>query len=565
MLNFAGTGVSAECPPPMMSRPLLFVATCILLLGGHVRAQEPVSPAPPENAAPAPAPSVAVTTPAVPAPVEKAEHVVVMVWDGMRPDFVTEQFTPNLYRLAHAGVTFAHHHPTYPSSTEVNGAALATGDYPSRSGLIANHEFRPAINPKKPISTEKLKAVRQGDEVSSGKYLTAPTVAELVQAAGFRTAVAGTKPVALLLDRAEERSSEAARASVDLFEGDATPAAALAPVLQAVGAFPPVITFPNTAQDAWTTRALTEFLWKDSVPKYSVLWCSDPDYSQHDTAPGSEKVLGALKSDDDNLQRVLDALEAKGVRGKTDVFVVSDHGFSTISETVDVAALLTQAGFNAGREFHAPPKPGDILVASLGGSVACYVTGHDAGVTRRLVDFFQGSAFAGVIFTRETLDDAFTLAQAHIDTAAAPDVMVALRWTEEKNAFGAAGMVFSDLGRKAGQGTHASLSAFDMHNTLIAAGPDFRPGMIDELPSGNADLAPTILSILGIAPPQPLDGRVLSEAMTASADASVPKMESIRLEVAHETEHSTWRQFLQISKVGGETYLSEGNGGSVAK
>jgi hypothetical protein len=33
----------------------------------------------------------------------KAEHVVVLVWDGMRPDFITPQFAPNLYSLATNG------------------------------------------------------------------------------------------------------------------------------------------------------------------------------------------------------------------------------------------------------------------------------------------------------------------------------------------------------------------------------------------------------------------------------------------------------------------------------
>ncbi len=60
---------------------------------------------------------------ASPAP---TEHVIVMVWDGLRPDSVTEQDTPTLFRLSKEGSFFAHHHPVYLSSTEVNGTALAT-------------------------------------------------------------------------------------------------------------------------------------------------------------------------------------------------------------------------------------------------------------------------------------------------------------------------------------------------------------------------------------------------------------------------------------------------------
>ena len=32
--------------------------------------------------------------------------VVLMVWDGLRPDFVTQRDTPNLFRLAREGVRF---------------------------------------------------------------------------------------------------------------------------------------------------------------------------------------------------------------------------------------------------------------------------------------------------------------------------------------------------------------------------------------------------------------------------------------------------------------------------
>ena len=77
-------------------------------------------------------------------------------------------------------------------------------------------------------------------------------------------------------------------------------------------------------------------------------------------------------------------------------------------------------------------------------------------------------------------------------------------------------MIDADWQRAAGKGTHATLSRFDMHNTLIAAGPDFKRGETNDLASGNVDLAPTILQILGIKPPQKMDGRILSEAMTVA-------------------------------------------------
>jgi hypothetical protein len=36
----------------------------------------------------------------------KASHVVLIVWDGMRPDFVSAENTPSLFAAAQNGVTF---------------------------------------------------------------------------------------------------------------------------------------------------------------------------------------------------------------------------------------------------------------------------------------------------------------------------------------------------------------------------------------------------------------------------------------------------------------------------
>ena len=154
---------------------------------------------------------------------EKAEHVVLVVWDGMRPDFVSAQYTPTLYELAQKGAFFANHHSIYVSSTEVNGTALATGCYPDRTGIIANSEYRPEIGWLGPNATEGLEMIRRGDAATGGKYIRVPTMCEIVQDAGFPTAVAGTKPVALLHDRAQRKSSGAGKNSIVLYNGRIMP------------------------------------------------------------------------------------------------------------------------------------------------------------------------------------------------------------------------------------------------------------------------------------------------------------------------------------------------------
>src|SRR5438477_12023467 len=91
--------------------------------------------------------------------IRRGEHVVIVVWDGMRPDFVSEQNTPTLWKLAQSGVTFRNHHSVYPSATIVNGTAIATGVYPNHSGLLANHDYRPEIDAQKSVDVENVAVV----------------------------------------------------------------------------------------------------------------------------------------------------------------------------------------------------------------------------------------------------------------------------------------------------------------------------------------------------------------------------------------------------------------------
>ena len=487
-----------------------------------------------------------------------SRHILVVVWDGMRPDFVSQENTPALWKLAHEGVIFRNHHAVYPSATNVNGTALATGAYPGHSGVIANHDYRPEIDNKHSIDVEIPAVVEKGDGLSGGKYISIPTIAEIVQRAGGRTSIASAKTVGLLLDRHVD--PDHAKNCVTLFAGKSLPREAVAPIVDALGPFPSA----HLQQDAWTTKALTNFLWKDGVPAFSVLWLGEPDLTQHESAPGAPPALAAIKSSDEHLATVLSALDRQGARGITDVFVVSDHGFSTIERSVDLRKILNDAGFTATTELSEEPKAGDIMLVGNGGSVLLCVIGHDAAVTRRLVEFLQQTDFTGVIFTKEPLPGTFDLSEARIDSKHAPDVVMAFRWNDSKNPFGIPGMIDADWQRKAGKGTHATLSRFDMHNTLIASGPDFRRGQVDDLPTGNVDLAPTILRILAIVAPQQMDGRILAEAMI-NIDMPALKPETKTIDATKDFPAGTWRQSLQTSRVGSTIYLDEGNGAFVPK
>ena len=73
-----------------------------------------------------------------------------------------------------------------------------------------------------------------------------------------------------------------------------------------------------------------------------------------------------------------------------DVMVVSDHGYSTIQETVDVEWYVRHAGFSEK----------DALVAPNGGSVLFYC--RDLGTTDRLAAWLMAQPWCGALLASES-------------------------------------------------------------------------------------------------------------------------------------------------------------------
>ena len=98
----------------------------------------------------------------------------------------------------------------------------------------------------------------------------------------------------------------------------------------------------------------------------------------------------------------------------------------------------------------------------------------------------------------------------------APDVVLSFRW-DSVRAGGAAGSADSSEGAP-GLGTHGSGSPQELRCTLVGSGPSFEPGLVSELPSGNVDVAPTVLRLLGVTTDAPLDGRPLTEGLRETTE-----------------------------------------------
>jgi arylsulfatase A-like enzyme len=172
----------------------------------------------------------------------------------------------------------------------------------------------------------------------------------------------------------------------------------------------------------------------------------------------------------------------------------------------------------APRKVPAQLPPGAIVIAVNGGSDYLYVPDHDPATVRKAVAFLQERAEVGAIFIDDrygAIPGAMALSAIHARNAAGknPDIIFSYDFDDGAMISGIKGTELAGmLNGNTYRGMHGSFSPRDVHNAFIAAGPDFRAGFKDPLPTGNVDLAPTIARLLGLPLPR-AQGRVLFEAL----------------------------------------------------
>ncbi len=114
--------------------------------------------------------------------------VIVFVVDGLRPDAITAQDTPTLFRLRTEGVSFTSSHAVFPTVTRVNAAALATGAQPGTNGIVGNQMYVPAVDPRRAFDTGDYRNFRTLDQSTGGRLVLVDTLAERLHKRGLRLA-----------------------------------------------------------------------------------------------------------------------------------------------------------------------------------------------------------------------------------------------------------------------------------------------------------------------------------------------------------------------------------------
>lgn len=483
---------------------------------------------------------------------------LIVSFDGLRPDLVSPDLTPNLCRLQSSGVTLANHRTIYPSETRSAFPSLITGATAGRHGMVGNKYVDRSVSPARYIDTANAVLLRRLDLESGGRLMSAPTLGEILAAAGKSLAVLATNtPGTTRFFHHKAEDFGHIRLSGHFREA-CTPDDVLADAEKLIGPLtpePPKIE-PDKAGQDWITSAFLEVIWPKHRPDVTVLSYGEPDVTSHFHGTGAEATRGIIAHCDRQFGRVLDWWEAEGRADDVQIIAMSDHGHITGHTRVSMIDRLSDVGYRPG----AAPAP-DVDVVVVPGQVgALYLADRSEEQIARLVAAITSEPWCGPVFTRaknETAGIAPGSLGNHLvfaDHARAPDVSFSFRADDGFDPFGLIGGTFYDGERRTGLGVHGGLHPKELAALGVVAGSAFSAqGSVSNIPSGICDFVPTILQLLGITQPASMTGRVLDEVLEQGAEA-VP---DIRRE-AFEGRLGGFRQVVRRVLVGNATYIEGG-------
>lgn len=472
--------------------------------------------------------------------------ILILLWDGLRPDTVTPETTPFLYRKSREGVHCTAGHSVFPTATRVNSASLATGCYPNKHGIVGNSLYVPAINPTAGVTCGDWRNLRRMAELEGGGVLHVPTLAEILRDKGCTVAFCGSGSTGTSYLSNPNATGPVVNWST------AWPENTREEILRRYGSF---VSRDATYMERsrFVIEAAQDYILREYSPEVLTVWLSEPDHTQHECGLGSPEALAVLRDIDQLTRHFVEGLERSVGRENLTCLFLSDHGFYTISPKVDPARRLFEAGFKES------PDSNDIVYSACN----IYLNTEDSkGRIAEIFEFLCNEPWVGGLFGREDLleGNSNLMPQSAVFSGSherSADLTLTFSWTDEENEFNVPGCAAASSTNRAG---HGSASPFAVNNTFLAWGAGIKKGAVSSVPCGVVDVAPTVLHMLGFEPPVDMDGRALLELLDQGPEAGQPgpdepSVSEETCEAEWDTEQGRLRQVVQYSVVDEHRYV----------
>lgn len=422
------------------------------------------------------------------------QHVVVITIDGLPASYLNDPRAslPVIRGLAKSGVAPSEGmQVANPSVTWPNHTTLMTGVHPEKHGVIFNGGLE---------RSGTAKAVRVNPDKTQEELVRVPLLFDTLKEAGLSSAAINwpcTSGSKTLEDNLPDAPNELRHTSPRLLK-ELTDAG----VLRNFERGEMVV-----RDEAWTDAAC--HVIRQRKPRLLALHLLNLDSTHHRYGPNSSPGYTAAALCDALVGRVVKAIDEAGLRERTTIFLVSDHGFAAIHKSLSPNAVLRREGLITVEKGKITAARA--MVIPEGGTGLVYLTNpetatQDAETVRRL---FQGAEGIVAVLGPEDFPR-YRMPSPATDKNMANLILVA------KDGYTIGGATAGDdfvADNKMGTtGSHGFVSTEPKMNAIfVASGAAIKPGVTLKSVD-NSDVAPTTSHILGV-PLKQATGRILTELL----------------------------------------------------
>lgn len=443
----------------------------------------------------------------------RAPYLVLVVMDAFRTDYMNLAPMPNLQWLMQRGTFFSRAWVgQLESYTPASHATIATGAMPATSGVLGFEWRDPQTGEEDytgwydDVIAGKLEAqLDQHGVVSLGKAIKAQDPNARVVALSSEKYYAADAMGGSAADYILYGLPQGTTISTQAIPHHAPPET----FLQGQGLTLPWPLRYGQFDEMSVTMALQSLASFD--PRVLLINLPGADiYGHRVGGPADSGVMKQIVAAADvQLGRLITALRDRGILDQTIFAVTGDHGMVANTLAIDdvtIKAEIRAAGgdylFHTGgnsafiwlRNREVAPKVAQHLVDVIGPAPMAYYQTMESGVY----------TYHPVAQTGTTIPPELDAAQQYLHSTfcgvLAPDISLIFRENTVTRI------------HSKGHGEHGGVNWGSQQVPLVIAGPGTRQGSVSAFPARLMDIAPTLLTLLGIGPSR-VDGVVLADAL----------------------------------------------------
>ena len=429
-----------------------------------------------------------------------AKRVLVISLDGLDARYLLKRDEyglkiPTLRRLMAEGTWARGVVSVYPSLTYPAHTTLVTGATPRRHGIFGNNILEMPPAPQTGAAhwfARDIRAETLWDAARRAKLSTGMVSWPVAGGTGDWNVPEIWKPGGTQNDSLGEIAMHARPSGL----------------VEEIAKRDPALYAKATADETDDMRTrFAEYVIGEKKPDVMLVHLFDLDHFEHDEGPFTPQAFEMLEKTDGYVARLLDAARRAGTLAETAVFIVSDHGFKSISQQIQPGVILERAGLLKTREEKDAQGRTRTLVADdwralpypTAGSCAIILRNpRDGDAMRRALAAFREYAGAENQGRRAKGDGLLRIIYAeHLAKLGSNPRAAFMLEAADGYAFGGS-LTGEPLAATRQRGTHGYLpSGADYRTSFIAAGASVTRrgdlGVVHML-----DIGPTIAATLGL-------------------------------------------------------------------